>query len=71
MKCSTYLRTADHALTEQELTRHFGGHGLVRSNGQRGFDVARDGETGEGILGDFTMGSGSVAWVFGQGGKVF
>lgn len=44
----------------------------MHSNGQGGFDVARDGVTGEGIFGgDFTMGLGSVAWVFGWGRAVF
>jgi hypothetical protein len=40
----------------------------VRANGQRSSDVARDGVTGEGILGDFTLGFGLVAWFIGWGG---
>ena len=41
----------------------------MRANVQRGFDVALDGETVEGIWWDFTMelglGLGLVAWHFG------
>ncbi len=40
-------------------------HGLLRSNGQRSSDVARDGVTGEGIFGDLTLGLGLVAWLLG------
>ncbi len=72
VKCSTYLRTADHAEAEQGLSRRFGGHGLVRANGQRRLDIARDGAAGDGIFGgDFTMGLGLVAWVFGWGRELF
>ncbi len=37
----------------------------MRANGQRSSDVARDGVTGEGILGDLTLGLGLVAWLLG------
>ena len=60
-----------HAQTEQELTRHFGGHGLVRANGQRGFDFEGNGAAGDGVgafLGwDWTVSHGFLGGV----GEVF
>jgi hypothetical protein len=43
------------------------GHGLVRSNEQRGFDFEGNGAAGDGVGGDFRMGLYCVAWDFGWG----